>query len=311
MLTMKKHMYNRIMSVVVAIVILSLYVTGCAGYEKKETGAYIIYCLDRDENTLKNYEWESDTSDKVQLAGELLEELAQMPKDVNNKQAIRNYEVEGYEVNGDQITIDVSENYKNLTATTEILTRAAIVRTMCQIDGIAYVSIRCHGDNLLDALGVPVGLMSPDQFVDNEGNEINSYECVKLTLYLACVDGMHLKKAIRTVEYNSNISSEKLVVEQLIAGTNSEGFNSTINPQTKLISATIKDGICYVTFDSGFLLVPEGIHPETTVYSVVNSLVELPNVNKVQISIEDNAEAYVGDNISLDVMFERNLDIVE
>ena len=69
--------------------------------------------------------------------------------------------------------LNVSEDYLSQQPTTEVLVRAALVRTLCQIEGVDYVGILCNGKDLVDSLGQPVGLMEPSQFVDNSGNEIN------------------------------------------------------------------------------------------------------------------------------------------
>ncbi len=55
-----------------------------------------------------------------------------------------------------------------------------------------------------------------------------------------------------------------------------------------------------------------GVSREATLYSIVNSLVELPYINKVQFSIEGDTVRYFGDSsIPFDVPLERNLEIVK
>ena len=46
------------------------------------------------------------------------------------------------------------------------------------------------------------------------------------------------------------------------------------------------------------------------IYSVVNSLVELNNVNKVQITINGETNIMFRESVSLSTVFERNLNIV-
>ena len=155
-------------------------------------------------------------------------------------------------------------------------------------------------------------VMNADQFIDNAGNEINTYEKVKLTLYLADEEGDNLKAVTRTVVYNSNISMERLVVDQLIAGpSENESAFPTINPDTRVVSVNVQDGICYVNFDSAFLTQIYNVTSEVAIYSLTNSLVELTNVNKVQISINGDSNVNYKENISLSTVFERNLEIVE
>lgn len=153
--------------------------------------------------------------------------------------------------------------------------------------------------------------MNAEQFVDNAGNEINTYEKVKLTLYLADESGERLKPVNRTVVYNSNISMERLVVEQLVGGPKeSEKAFPVINPETKVISVNVKDGICYIDFDSAFLTQIYNVTSEVAIYSIVDSVAELSNVNKVQISVNGSTNVSYKENISLSTVFERSLEIV-
>ena len=83
------------------------------------------------------------------------------------------------------------------------------------------------------------------------------------------------------------------------------------NPDTKVLSVAVRDGICYVNLDSSFVNQIYNVTPEVTIYAITNSLVELSNVNKVQISINGETNINYRENISLSATFERNLDLVE
>ncbi|MDE7260356.1 MAG: GerMN domain-containing protein, partial [Lachnospiraceae bacterium] len=168
-----------------------------------------------------------------------------------------------------------------------------------------------QGEPLTDSSGNAIGTMSADLFIDNAGNEINAYEKVNLHLYFANEDGSGLvEENRRNVVYSSNISLEKLVVEKLIEGPMAEGAYPTINPETKVISVTIKDGICYVNLNEAFLNQPYNVSADVTIYSLTNSLVELSNVNKVQISINGETNVSYRENVALSSVFERNLDLL-
>ncbi len=292
--------------------------TGCgknSGGDTAKKGTYAIYCLDRDENKLVEYTYHTDADDTDDIIKELIAEMSSLNDDVSRRESIRGFEVTDYSRTGSQLTLYLSETYKDMMPTTEVLVRAAIVRTLCQVNGVHSIIMRIGDEELLDALGIPVGSMTEAQFIDNEGNEINAYDNIELTLYFASPDGERLKKCLRSVEYNTSISVEKLVVEQLIQGLTEEeeagGVKATVNPQTTIINVTVKDGICYVNLDNNFLLIPTGVRPEVIIYSIVDSLVELPAVSKVQISIDGNSEISLGENMPLSTLYERNLDIVE
>ena len=101
------------------------------------------------------------------------------------------------------------------------------------------------------------------------------------------------------------------MTEQVIEGPTVAGVAPTVTPATKILGVTIKDGICYLNLSAEFLTISYPVSEEMVIYSLVNSLTELPNVNKVQISIDGESDMYFGDHILMSTIFERNLEIVE
>ncbi|MBR4965029.1 MAG: GerMN domain-containing protein, partial [Lachnospiraceae bacterium] len=59
-----------------------------------------------------------------------------------------------------------------------------------------------------------------------------------------------------------------------------------------------------------FLTQVYSVNSEVTIYSLVNSIIALNNVNKVQISVNGKTEVTYMESISLTNYFERNLDLV-
>ena len=305
-------MYNIKKTLLIILTLLSISILQGCGNQQQTQGAnqYSVYYLNREDTKINAFDYYTDTTDDLELAEELIEVMSTIPDDVNFHEPVHNFSVIGYSINENQILLSVDDNYKNLDATTEVLTRAAIVRTLTQIKGIEYVTMKVREQELVDNMGTTIGMMSASQFVDNAGNEINSYEKVKLTLYFTSEEGDYLIKANRTVVYNSNISMEKLVVEQLIGGPTSDEIFPTINPNTKVVNVTVTDGICYVNLDEEFLNQVSNVSADVTIYSIVNSLVELPNVNKVQISINGETDVVFHEIYNLKTVFERDLDML-
>lgn len=272
-----------------------------------------IYYLNKEETRVLMEEYTLQSEGTEAQVEEMLEVLSTPPANLANRAPISGIvNVLEYRMEESQIILKFDDYYKELTPTTEILTRAAIVRSLTQIEGVDWVVMQIREEALTDALGSPVGVMSADMFIDNAGEEINAYEEVRLRLYFANETGDKLIEAVRPyVSYSSNISMERRVLEQLIAGPKNEELYPCINPQTKIIGTTVRDGICYVNLDETFLTQIYSVTAEVTIYSIVNSLVELPNVNKVQILINGEAEVELRENISFTTMFERNLELVE
>lgn len=297
------------------VLMIMLFLAGaCAQKQDEQPGyAYKVYYINSDETAIFSSEYSTQEEDQEALLKELLEQLGTVPEKLEYKAPVSGaVKLRSYTINKDQLVLDFEESYRSQSATTEVLTRAAIVRTLTQIKGIQYISFQINSEPLTDALGSLVGVMSADLFIDNEGNEINTYERVKLTLYLANEEGNKLTTVTRSVVYNSNIPMERLILEQLIAGPlEGEKAYPTINQNTKIVSVNVKDGTCYVNLDNTFLTQTCPVSSEVTIYSITNSLAEQPGINKVQISINGDANVNYKENINLSTFFERNLGLLE
>lgn len=297
------------------VLMIMLFLAGaCAQKQDEQPGyAYKVYYINSDETAIFSSEYRTQEEDQEALLKELLEQLGTVPEKLEYKAPVSGaVKLRSYTINKDQLVLDFEESYRSQSATTEVLTRAAIVRTLTQIKGIQYISFQINSEPLTDALGSLVGVMNADLFIDNEGNEINTYERVKLTLYLANEEGNKLTTVTRSVVYNSNIPMERLILEQLIAGPlEGEKAYPTMNQNTKIVSVNVKDGTCYVNLDNTFLTQTYPVSSEVTIYSITNSLAELPGINKVQISINGDANVNYKENINLSTFFERNLELLE
>lgn len=295
------------------LILLPLLIcTGCGNQEQQNGKQYNIYYVNNEETKTLTREYITETENTDELLMEFLGQLAQVPSRFEYEAPLAgSFSLLGYALDNGQLTMNFDGQYREMDSVKEVLTRAAIVRTLTQIEGIDYVSFTVQGEMLADSSGVTIGMMSSDLFIDNAGNEINAYEKVNLHLYFANEDGTGLvEENRRNVVYSSNISLEKLVVEKLVEGPVSEGAYPTVNPTTKIISVTTKDGICYVNLDETFLNQPYSTSAEVTIYSITNSLVELSNVNKVQITINGETNLLYREKFSLNEVFERNLDLL-
>ena len=298
------------------MLMFAVSLTGCKKDGNAVEGAteYQIYYLNKNETKMTSVSYFSKEKDSAVLVEELFQQLEKTPEDPELRTTIASsVELRDYEVAEGRLNVDFGQGYMDQKATTEVLVRAAIVRTLCQVDDIDCVTFTINQDALLNQSGLPVGVMSDELFVENTGNEINAYEKVLLTLYFADASGKSLKKIQREEVYNSNISIEKLVVDKIINGPmlDENGVYPTLSPETKVLSVSVKDGVCYVNFDSAFLTRDNGVSADVTIYSLVNSLIELNNVNKVQISIDGDTDVTYKESVSLKKPLERKFELVE
>lgn len=277
-------MRKKICAILLLCVSLLALLSAC-GKEKK-AGEYQVFYLNADVTRIVPEKIELKSSQEDDKIQELLKDLKKQPNDTSLRQTIPDkVKVLGVSTATYQITVDFSKEYYDMSPTEEVLTRAAIVKTLLQIKKYPYVMFTVESKPLVNSSKNAVGSMSEDSFVENPGEQINSSQKATLKLYFSNKAGTRLVPETREVHYSSNISLEKLVMEQLIEGPRKSGLLATIPSETKLITITVVDGVCYVNLDEMFLNQNQEISEPVVLYSIVDSLTELTGIDKVQISI--------------------------
>lgn len=280
---------------VLLILILSLAVTACGDRYGVKEGESYIYCMNTDKTGLVKVAAKISGNSAIKKAESVIDEMKKPTNEIEYTQAIpEQVKLLDCALKGSILEINFSEEYYEVKSLDEKLMRAAIVQSLLQIDGIDAVSVRVEGEPLKDDEGNEVGLMNGDDIVDTTGSSLSSYQSDTLKLYFADQNGSKLVKQEVDVRYSSNVLKEKLM-----QGPSEEGAYPTINPAANLLSVTTKDGICYVNFDSTFLISAYDVLPEITIYSIVDSLVEGTGVRQVQITINGESNAKYMEKVDL------------
>ncbi|MCD8248531.1 MAG: GerMN domain-containing protein [Lachnospiraceae bacterium] len=285
---------------------------GCSSHSEEEESGYRIWYLNQAETGI-SYEYrELQAKTAEGMVSEMLELLREEPGDDELQSALpEEVRLMDSTLEDLRLYLDFSEEYLQMDKTREVLCRAACVRTFCQLQGVEYVSFLVEGEPLTDTNGEAIGYMNDEQFIESAGEESDVYKTVELTLYFTNETGDALVAEQVTMEYNSNISLEKLIVEELISGPISDEFYPTIPPETKLISISIKDEICYVNLDDTFLEAVYNVAEAVPIYSIVNSIVDNTDAGKVQISINGETNQLFRETISFNTIFEKNEELIE
>ena len=303
---------------IIAVFVLCLCMLAACSREKtpltKGQKAVSVYYMNKEETKISpEIKILEETLPLEEQVAQITAWLMENPEDVSLWSPVTGYEISGWQIKDTLLTLDVNESYKKMQPTKEVLVRAALVRSLTQITGIDSVILTVNGESLTDHLDKVVGPLTAEMFIDNAGNEINAYEKVRLNLYFANETGDKLV-AVTTppVVYNSNISLEKLVVEQVVQGPGAdmEGAWPVLNPETKVLGVVVKDGVCYVNLDSGFSQQYYEVTGEVVIYSIVNSLAERAEINKVQCAINGENDVIFREHFDLKNIYERNLDLV-
>jgi len=113
-----------------------------------------------------------------------------------------------------------------------------------------------------------------------------------------------------------------ILMEELIKGPVSKELSPTLPSSTKVNSVTIEEDLIIVDFSKDIILDQQIPHSSTTeplaIFSIVNTLTELPQVKRVRILIEGKSEGEIEGigiedfwgHVGIHEIFERNEDII-
>ena len=310
MLFKKRGLYNKI-AVICGIILTASFVVSCAGQEVADENVKIYY-IGPKGNGLES--WDSEvkvnTIENEKAVEDLLGELSKGIVTSKSQAAITDpISIKSFKIEGDVVKLDFFEGYEQLGRIEEVLHRAAIVKTLTQLKKVNYVSFAVEGQPITDHLGNQVGEMKSEDFIFNIGSELNEYEQYEIKLYFANESKDKLVPVYRSVVYNSSASVEKMAVEQIIAGPKNDQICPTIAPETKVSNLSVKDGVCHIDFSKDFLSEPFEIDPELAIYSIVNTVTEFPNVEKVELKVEGSDEFMFRD-FQISGLYERNPSLI-
>ena len=303
-----------VLSVITYVISAAFILSGCAGSNMAaDSGRIEVFYPEENYSYIDHVERTVSGDDVGEVTDELIEALSSQPVKARLKRTLGDGAViKDKKLKDGTLELDLTASYNGLGKTEEVLIRAAVVETLLQVKGVEKVVFKVEGKPLKDDEGNVVGPMTADTFINDTGTEINTYDRRTLNLYFADIDGKGLIRVKKTVVYPSNMSAEKLVVQKLIEGPGQEDeAYPTIAKDAGLLSVSTKNDTCYVNFDLGIREKPYNVSEEVVLYSIVNSLTELPGIKKVQLSVEGVSDGVLFSDLNLNTAFERNPDIVK
>lgn len=292
------------------LLLLFLLLAGCfRDQEEKETG-YKIYYVDAEGIQLQEVSYVPKAQTFEEIMDELAGQLADPPSEYVS--VLKNgVKIKGYTRGIDALRIDFSKEYYSLNNIEEVLLRAAVVKTFSQIPGVMKVMITVKGQQLVDTDNRAVAAMDADDFINTKEGGINSYQNAVLSLYFVSKQTGRLEKETRFLHYSSNMVLENVVAEQLVRGPDSRELQPVFADTVKILGLQVQDGICTIDLDKTANSDPaEGsVKAETALYALVNSICDTcDEVDGVRIRIEGVGNVLFRDKVSLDHVFEMNLE---
>ena len=295
------------LAVLSVCVFITVSLTGCGASSSKNQ--FTIYYVNQERTALAEYKTKLDESADAQA---LVNEMDKARKKSTFIPARPAYvKVDHVQTDGQNVYIYYTDTYKSMDNATEVLYRAAVVKTLTQLPEVDHVMFYVDGAPATYADGTVIGMMSADDFVEASGSNSADIQSADIKLYFANAKGDKLIPMDMNVTYNKNVPIERVVVEQLINGPGIPGYYRTLPSNVKLLGISVTDGTCYVNLDSTFIDGMVNAAEMVPVYSIVNSLCDIPQIDRVQILINGESNRMYRESISLETKFTNNEDIVQ
>lgn len=299
------------------LLILVLFSISCSRKNKvlvTDDEAFYLYYLDQTKKELHPVEAVMDEADDLGAMIQAVYQSLDTPEDdASYLSAIPDtVRLESYSLDAHNLVLNYGAVYYEMDDVTELLMRAALVKTFTQFDQITTVEVRVDSQPLLLPDGSFPGPERSRNFVDIISTGINAYTRGTIVLYFANSNGTGLVENTMNVAYQNSSPLEKYVLQRLILGPqdDSQGF-ATLPSNTKILSVSTKDGICQVDLNDELLKDTMLLKPEVIIYSIVNSLTEVSGVTGVQISVNGSSNIMFMDEISLSQVFVKNVNLME
>lgn len=294
------------------LLMVAFLLCGCGDKETVKEGEPFIYCVNLEETGLEKREFDGFQEDTEASVEAVLAALKENDESGKYKAAIPDdVEVESYKLADWKLSLYFNAEYAKMDKVEEVLCRAAVVQSLVQIEGVDFVSFYVDGNPLQDKDGINIGFMNAEEFVQNTGESLSSYQKTELIIYLPCEDGDGLVTEKRAIRYNSNMSIEKVIVEQLMNEPMLANGTLIMPPETNLLGVTVKEGICYVNFDDGFLMTGYPINAELSIAALANSIIDGGTAEEVQISVNGKTDVKFQGEVDLSHPISKNVELME
>ncbi|MDD4570073.1 MAG: GerMN domain-containing protein [Tepidanaerobacteraceae bacterium] len=294
----------------VVLIVLSLLALTPACFVKDKTATITLYYTNEDNSQVLTETREIKISQKQTLPQLAVQELLKGPDTEGLKSTIpAGTKLLDVEVRAKVATVNLSEDFSGFPGMmTESLAVISVVNTLTDLEGIEKAHILVDGEELIAPSGNPYGpLESYD--IKQINQDLNKQT---ITLYFPDEQAMHIVPEQRNVDKDESL--EVTVVKELMKGPETPGLTGpTIPKEAKLLSVEIKNEIAYVNFSRE--LIEKHVGGSTgeimTIVPIVNSLTELPEIEKVQFLVEGKKEKTLAGHVIFDEPFERSEDWIK
>ncbi len=305
---------NIILAGIFLLIILASVAAGIAGHNEKNIPAknIDIYFLNEEGSAILAENRDIKYNEKEELLSLTVESLLKGPEEKKHK-SVAGKGTKLLDTNLDQsnLTVNFSKEFLKGDSTKDMLSVYAVVRTLCQLDKIGAVMVTVEGKPVTASDGSTIGFIKNTDI--NLETDVYTTDSKNVVLYFADKEGNSLVKEVRTIKITDTRPIENYVISELIKGPVNKDLSATLTADTELITAETANGTSHVTFKNFIdknLSDPASQKSMLAVYSVVNSLTELEEIQSVRFLFEGKTAEMVG-GFNFAEVFVRNAAIIK
>ena len=178
---------------------------GCTKRTEVKNDDSFIYSVNGERNGLVkiNYDFRGKTTEEQ--VNNVIKELQKPAEEINYSTTIpKQIKIQQCEIKHMIVYIDLNDAYLKLPVVEQKLILASMTQSIVKIPKISAIYVTVDGEELKDDKGNPAGIINEDDFVQNNGSSLSSYEETELALYFANESGDKLVKQNIQVIYITN-----------------------------------------------------------------------------------------------------------
>jgi germination protein M len=208
---------------------------------------------------------------------------------------------DGIQLSGRTARLDFDESYFDMPPSEEIPFLSAVTWTLTGFDFVLNILITVDGQFLDSTSGTRINNLNRTLVSLNETINPDKEEPYILTLYIPN-DNNNLSRVARMVYINPDLPITRFIVEELLPSD----VRLLVTPHTE-------GDICTVNLSMNFLdrLAADPVQERLLIYSIVNSLVELDGISKVQFLFDSGKADEITGEVDINQVFERDETLIE
>lgn len=301
------------LSIFIILSIVAIFFVACDIKTNESEKGVSVFLTNSTQDGLVDINIDIDAKKTEEKVNDVLKILKNGMDDSSAKPTIPSFvSIHDIRLEDKNLIINFNTGYNTMDDIQEILCRSSIVKSLTELSAIETVEFYVDGIPKKGDNGVILGKMGKDDVVYDKDDLLKETK-TKIILYYADKDVQYLVPKEVEIVINPNEQLEKTVLNKLIEGPSEKGLLRTVPVETKIKNIYTNEGVCYVDFSKEFKTKHSGGSTSEllTIYSIVNSLTEMNNINKVQFLIEGEIQEEFKGHVKFDDLFVRNLDIVK